>query len=177
MRAASRCSSFLRPPTTRPSPSLSLRAPTTAARPFTNSQRPTIRERSFKKLPIANMSTKSTQSEACCNTPAVVSKGYTPKGDYIEVDGLKTCKHFIFYHITKLLTHDCTQTPPARPQPNSASSSCTTSSASSRRPSKARTSSRTPTTRSTRSSCLTFSRESQPTSRGTRRTRTRRARS
>jgi len=36
------------------------------------------------------MSTKSTQSEACCNTPAVVSKGYTPKGDYIEVDGLKT---------------------------------------------------------------------------------------
>ncbi|KAF1852091.1 uncharacterized protein K460DRAFT_269278 [Cucurbitaria berberidis CBS 394.84] len=36
------------------------------------------------------MSTQSTQSQACCNTPAVVSKGYSPKGDYIEVDGLKT---------------------------------------------------------------------------------------
>jgi len=32
----------------------------------------------------------STQSEACCNTPAVVSKGYEPKGSYITVDGLKT---------------------------------------------------------------------------------------
>lgn len=36
------------------------------------------------------MNTESTQSQACCNTPAVVGKGYTPKGDYIEVDGLKT---------------------------------------------------------------------------------------
>jgi hypothetical protein len=37
------------------------------------------------------MSTEFTQSQACCNTPAVVSKGYQPKGDYIEADGLKTC--------------------------------------------------------------------------------------
>lgn len=37
------------------------------------------------------MSMESTQSQACCNTPAVVSKGYKPKGDYIQVDGLKTC--------------------------------------------------------------------------------------
>jgi len=36
------------------------------------------------------MSTESTQSKACCNTPAVVAKGYQPKGDYIQVDGLKT---------------------------------------------------------------------------------------
>jgi len=36
------------------------------------------------------MTTESTQSQACCNTPAVVSKGYRPKGDYIEADGLKT---------------------------------------------------------------------------------------
>lgn len=27
-----------------------------------------------------------------CNTPPVVSKGYKPKGDYITVDGLKTCQ-------------------------------------------------------------------------------------
>jgi hypothetical protein len=40
---------------------------------------------------IVRMSTESTQSQACCNTPAVVSKGYSPKGDYIESDGLKTC--------------------------------------------------------------------------------------
>lgn len=38
----------------------------------------------------AKMSTESTQSQACCNTPAVVSKGYSPKGEYIEADGLKT---------------------------------------------------------------------------------------
>lgn len=31
-----------------------------------------------------------TPSAACCNTPAVVSKGYKEKGDYITVDGLKT---------------------------------------------------------------------------------------
>jgi hypothetical protein len=37
------------------------------------------------------MSSQSTQSQACCNTPAVISKGYSPKGDYIQVDGLKTC--------------------------------------------------------------------------------------
>ncbi|KAF1962815.1 dienelactone hydrolase family protein [Byssothecium circinans] len=36
------------------------------------------------------MSTESTQSKACCNTPAVVSKGYQQKGEYITVDGLKT---------------------------------------------------------------------------------------
>ncbi|KAF2749129.1 alpha/beta-hydrolase [Sporormia fimetaria CBS 119925] len=36
------------------------------------------------------MSTESTQSKACCNLPAIVSKGYTPKGDWITVDGLKT---------------------------------------------------------------------------------------
>ncbi|KAF1977863.1 dienelactone hydrolase family protein-like protein [Bimuria novae-zelandiae CBS 107.79] len=36
------------------------------------------------------MSTGSTQSQACCNTPAVVSKGYQEKGEYIEVQGMKT---------------------------------------------------------------------------------------
>lgn len=36
------------------------------------------------------MSTQSTQSQACCNTPAVVSHDYSPKGDYITADGLKT---------------------------------------------------------------------------------------
>lgn len=38
------------------------------------------------------MSTESTQSKACCNTPAVVTSGYKAKGDYITVDGLKTCE-------------------------------------------------------------------------------------
>ncbi|KAH8717069.1 hypothetical protein GQ44DRAFT_712818 [Phaeosphaeriaceae sp. PMI808] len=44
----------------------------------------------FARKQIASMSTESTQSQACCNTPAVVDKNYQPKGDYIEVDGLKT---------------------------------------------------------------------------------------
>jgi hypothetical protein len=47
---------------------------------------------SYVRKQVANMSSESTQSQACCNTPAVVSKGYEPKGNYIEVDGLKTCK-------------------------------------------------------------------------------------
>jgi len=34
----------------------------------------------------------STQSEACCNTPAVISKGYQEKGSYVTIDGLKTYK-------------------------------------------------------------------------------------
>jgi len=32
----------------------------------------------------------STQSQACCNTPAIVGKGYNEKGSYITVDGMKT---------------------------------------------------------------------------------------
>jgi hypothetical protein len=43
------------------------------------------------------MSTESTQSKACCDTPAVVTKGYKPKGDYFEVDGLKTCTPSLNY--------------------------------------------------------------------------------
>lgn len=27
-----------------------------------------------------------------CSVPPVVSKGYEPKGKYIEVDGMRTCK-------------------------------------------------------------------------------------
>lgn len=41
-------------------------------------------------LYTAIMSMSQTPSQACCNTPAVVSKGYTPKGSYITVDGMKT---------------------------------------------------------------------------------------
>ncbi|KAI1180093.1 dienelactone hydrolase [Nemania sp. FL0916] len=32
----------------------------------------------------------SKHSEACCRVPPVVSEGYEPKGQYIELDGLKT---------------------------------------------------------------------------------------
>lgn len=47
---------------------------------------------SSRTTQIAKMSSESTQSQACCDTPAVVTKGYKPKGDWIEVDGLKTCE-------------------------------------------------------------------------------------
>lgn len=30
-------------------------------------------------------------SEACCNVPAVISKGYDAKGSYEELGGFKTC--------------------------------------------------------------------------------------
>lgn len=36
------------------------------------------------------MSTESTQSKACCNVPAIVTKGYKEKGEWITVEGLKT---------------------------------------------------------------------------------------
>jgi dienelactone hydrolase len=36
------------------------------------------------------MSQTQTPSAGCCNTPAVVSKGYKEKGDWTTVDGLKT---------------------------------------------------------------------------------------
>ncbi|KAJ4548973.1 hypothetical protein HRR80_008243 [Exophiala dermatitidis] len=39
---------------------------------------------------LASMSQSQTPSAACCNTPAVVSKGYKEKGSYTTVDGLKT---------------------------------------------------------------------------------------
>lgn len=36
------------------------------------------------------MSTKSTQSHACCTVPPVVSEGYKGKGEYVTVAGMKT---------------------------------------------------------------------------------------
>jgi hypothetical protein len=45
--------------------------------------------------PSAAMSTMPAQhghSEACCNIPPVVAKGYGPKGDYEDLGGFKTCK-------------------------------------------------------------------------------------
>ncbi|KAK3673128.1 hypothetical protein LTR78_006968 [Recurvomyces mirabilis] len=32
----------------------------------------------------------STQSKACCTVPPVVAEGYKPKGDYMQVEGMKT---------------------------------------------------------------------------------------
>ena len=31
-------------------------------------------------------------SKACCTIPPVVAKDYTPKGEYITIEGLKACK-------------------------------------------------------------------------------------
>jgi hypothetical protein len=131
---------------------------------------------SYVRKQIANMSSESTQSQACCNTPAVVSKSYKPKGNYIEVDGLKTCKSTLsrFPHY---LSNTLSQMPPAQPTQSKASSSSTISSASSTRRFKAPISSPTRTPTSTKSSCPTSSRASQQTSRGTRRRRTNTSRS
>ena len=46
---------------------------------------------------IATMSSKAMtachgHSEACCNIPPVVASGYSAKGSYEELGGLKTCK-------------------------------------------------------------------------------------
>lgn len=38
----------------------------------------------------SNSDRSHTQSAACCNTPAVISKGYQEKGKYVTIDDLKT---------------------------------------------------------------------------------------
>jgi len=60
----------------------------------TNQATPSLfRNRSTNKT--ANMSTMPAQgghSQACCNIPPVVSKGYENKGGYEDIGGFKTCK-------------------------------------------------------------------------------------
>lgn len=36
------------------------------------------------------------QFQACCSIPPVVAKGYSPKGKYIDIDGMKTCTSLPF---------------------------------------------------------------------------------
>ncbi|KAK4227538.1 hypothetical protein QBC38DRAFT_477692 [Podospora fimiseda] len=70
-------SSFLRPP------QLSITSP------FPSVSYPSV----VNHPPTAKMSTMPAShghNEACCNIPPVVSTGYSPKGTYEEVDGLKT---------------------------------------------------------------------------------------
>lgn len=40
---------------------------------------------------MATMPASHGHSEACCNIPPVVSKGYKAKGSYEEIGGYKTC--------------------------------------------------------------------------------------
>jgi hypothetical protein len=92
MRAIARHISIFRAPIARPFLSTVARSPIAATRSIGSYRKTSATTKSFTRNQVANMSSESTQSQACCNTPAVVSKGYSPKGDYIEVDGLKTCK-------------------------------------------------------------------------------------
>jgi hypothetical protein len=92
MHAVIRHTSVFRASVARPLLSPVSRTSIVTARSIGNYHRRSTFDRSFVKKQVANMSSESTQSQACCSTPAVVSKGYKPKGDYIEVDGLKTCK-------------------------------------------------------------------------------------
>lgn len=42
------------------------------------------------------MPSQSSRFSAGCTIPPVVSEGYQAKGDYITIDGLKTCKSIPF---------------------------------------------------------------------------------
>lgn len=96
MRIFGRTSSILRISSTRPShfnASRSSIASIQSKRIWTLRTRASNSNSKVKrKVQAANMS-ECTQSQACCNTPAVVGKGYSAKGDYIQVDGLKTCTY------------------------------------------------------------------------------------
>jgi hypothetical protein len=53
----------------------------------------------FTTRNTATMSTMPAQhghSEACCNIPPIVSKGYEAKGSYEELGGFKTCMSCLF---------------------------------------------------------------------------------
>lgn len=95
MRAIARTRSLLQSTPTRLAAHNLRRASIAVPRSVSSYQRPSAYKQELTTpttRPIANMSTESTQSKACCDTPAVVSECYQPKGDYIEVDGLKTCR-------------------------------------------------------------------------------------
>lgn len=92
MRVLSRHTPVLRVSIAKPSLLSISRTPIAVTRSIKSYTKSPTPDKSFVTKQIAKMSSASTQSQACCNTPAVVSKGYTPKGDYIEVDGLKTCQ-------------------------------------------------------------------------------------
>jgi hypothetical protein len=93
MRAIARTNSLFRISITRTPLSNLSRASVAAPRLLPSYSRASTHKQGQVIYQKTNMSTQSTQSQACCNTPAVVSKGYSPKGDYIEVDGLKTCMY------------------------------------------------------------------------------------
>jgi hypothetical protein len=40
---------------------------------------------------MSTMPASHGHNEACCNIPPVVSTGYSAKGSYDEVNGMKTC--------------------------------------------------------------------------------------
>ena len=42
---------------------------------------------------MSTMPAQHGHSQACCNIPPVVTKGYEAKGSYEEVGGFKTCKN------------------------------------------------------------------------------------
>lgn len=49
---------------------------------------------------MSTMPAQGGHSQACCNIPPVVSKGYQDKGSYEDVGGFKTCKR---YELRRLL--------------------------------------------------------------------------
>jgi hypothetical protein len=91
MRVVARQTSTFGVPITRTPLSYTFRKSIAATHPTGRYSKTSSPIKSFVRTQLANMSSQSTQSQACCNTPAVISKGYSPKGDYIQVDGLKTC--------------------------------------------------------------------------------------
>lgn len=49
------------------------------------------KETRYKTLPPSTRMAEQ-HSKACCTIPPVVAKDYTPKGEYITIEGLKACK-------------------------------------------------------------------------------------
>jgi hypothetical protein len=48
---------------------------------------------STKNATMSTMPPQHGHSEACCNIPPIVAKGYDTKGSYEELGGYKTCKN------------------------------------------------------------------------------------
>lgn len=50
---------------------------------------------------MSTMPAQHGHSEACCNIPPIVSKGYEAKGSYEELGGYKTCMENTYSQYTK----------------------------------------------------------------------------
>ena len=64
---------------------------TTTSRTLHSTPNKTLFNQQLNNRKMSTIPAQHGHSEACCNVPAVISKGYDAKGSYEELGGFKTC--------------------------------------------------------------------------------------